>query len=74
MLQAFSLARYLKGLCSFIVYLQLLNAELVVATSADEFNCVFIENSQNLQYQKLNWFHECLKFLTLWGTITKVSC
>ena len=49
MLQAFSLARYLKGLCSFIVYLQLLNAELVVATNADEFNCVFIDNSKNLQ-------------------------
>ena len=56
-----------------IVYLQLLNAELVVATSADEFNCVFIDNSQKLEYKKLNWFLECQKFPILWGTITKVS-
>ena len=33
MLQAFSLVRYLEGLCSVVHYLQLLNAELVFATS-----------------------------------------
>ena len=33
MLQTFSFVRYLKGPCSFALYLQLLNAELVFATS-----------------------------------------
>ena len=32
MLQVFSLVRYLKGLRSFVLYLQPLNAELVFAT------------------------------------------
>ena len=63
MLQAFSLAWYLKGLCSFVVYLQLLNADLAFPTSADEFNCVFFDNGFYLQYKKLNWFLECQKFL-----------
>ena len=33
MLQAFSLVRYLKGLCSFALYLQFFDAELIFATS-----------------------------------------
>ena len=33
MLKTFSLVRYLKGLCSFVLYLQLLNAKLVFGTS-----------------------------------------
>ena len=33
MLQAFSMVSYLKGLCSFVLCLQLLNAELDFATS-----------------------------------------
>ena len=37
----------------------------------DEFNCVFIDCSQDLQYNELNWFLECQKFLILRGTITK---
>ena len=63
MLLALSLVRYLKGLCSFVPYLKLLNAELVVATSADEFNCVFIDNGQDLQYKKLSWFLSVRRFL-----------
>ena len=29
----------------------------------DEFNCVFIDNGQDLQYKELNWFLECGKFV-----------
>ena len=74
MLQSFSLVKYFKRrLCSFVLYLQLLNAELVFAISVDGFNCVFIDNGQNLQYKKLNWFLECQIFLIFWVTITKIS-
>ena len=38
----------------------------------DEFNCVFIDNGQDLQYKELSWFLECGKFLVFWGTITKI--
>ena len=29
----------------------------------DDFNGVFTDNGQDLQYKKLNWFLECQKFL-----------
>ena len=51
MLPAFNLVRYLNRLCSSVLCLQLLNAELVFAATADEVYCVFIDNGQNLQYE-----------------------
>ena len=39
----------------------------------DEFNCVLMNNGQDLHYIKLNWFLECQRFLLFWGTITKIS-
>ena len=51
MLHAFSLVWYLKGLCAFVLYVLLLNAELVFATSVDEYDCVFIVNSLDLRYR-----------------------
>ena len=56
MLKAFSLVKCLKGLCSLVIYLQILNAELVLQLAFHGFNCVFIDNGQDLQYKKLNWF------------------
>ena len=39
----------------------------------DEFNGVFIDNGQDLQYKKLNLFLECQKFPIFWGIIAKIS-
>ena len=39
----------------------------------DEFNSVFIDNGQDLQYNKLDWSLECEKFFIFWGTITTIS-
>ena len=33
---------------------------------------VSMDNGQDLQYKKLNWFLECQKFLIFWHTITKI--
>ena len=37
----------------------------------DEFNCVFIDNGQDLQCKKLDEFLECQKFPIYWGTVTE---
>ena len=37
----------------------------------NELNCVFIDNREDLQSKKLNWFLECQKFLIFWGTLQK---
>ena len=29
----------------------------------DKFDCVFIDNGQDLKYKKVNWFLECQSFL-----------
>ena len=62
--------------CSIYFWFFICNFRMLIwffQLESDEFNCVFIGNGQDLQYNKLNWFLECQKFLILWGTITKVS-
>ena len=71
MLQEFSLVRYLKGPSSFVLYLQLLNAELVFATSDNEFNYIFIDNGRDLHHKQLKWFLGCQKFLIFWVQLQK---
>ena len=61
MLQAFSLVWYLKELCSFVPYLQLLNAELVFEQVFDEFNRVFIENCQAKPFYILEYNNKNLR-------------
>ena len=38
----------------------------------DKFDCIFILNTLELIYKKLNCFLEAEKFLTNWGTSTKI--
>ena len=43
--------------------MQFLNTELFLWLVCDEFDRVFIDNDQDLQYKKLNWFWSLKSFL-----------
>ena len=70
MLQTF---KYLKGLSFLFFICNFWMLNWVFQLLFDEFNCVFIDNGQDLQYKKLSWFLKCQKFIIFWGTITKIS-
>ena len=65
--QVFKKTKFLFFICNFGMLYWF--SQLVF----DEFNGVFIDSGQDLQYKKLNTFLECQKFLILWSTITKAQ-
>ena len=67
-LQAFSLVWYLRGLFSFVLFLQLLNSELVFTTTG-KFDYIFIDNSLDLQYKKLKCIHLVLAHFSVLITL-----